>query len=79
MRYISNKETGEIHDRNSAGERCNLDDSKHTNEISLTELEELIRKAGFDLCDWCFGDQRWGQWVTSPCTADTVTSSPDSA
>jgi hypothetical protein len=57
MRYVKNKETGEIHDRHSADERCNVDDIKDKMEAEdLSEILEPDTPPKF--CGWCFGPKK---------------------
>ena len=57
-RYIINPSTGTIHDRKTLKEKCNTDNIKdETKEVvGLAEMQELIRKAGYDFCEHCFGE-----------------------
>jgi hypothetical protein len=71
MRYIANTATRQLHDRHAAEERCNLDDLENGKEIGLAEFKLLLRE-GFDLCDWCFADNRWGTWTKSPENTSNV-------
>jgi hypothetical protein len=79
MRYIVNEVSKVIHDRGGSTENCNRDDMKGGRDIAVGEFERLMVTGGYDLCRYCFGDDRHGQWVTSPCDADSVTSPTDSA
>lgn len=59
MRYVINPRTSKIHDQRNLKERCNTDDIlDETKElVGLIEMQELIRKAGYDLCEWCFNEE----------------------
>jgi hypothetical protein len=60
MRYVKNRQTGEIHDRQDADERCNVDDIVEKQESD--DLGELlghqIGSPAPNFCQWCCGSKK---------------------
>ncbi len=57
-RYVLNRRSLEVHDRQHESPLCNLDLMKQENRIyfhSLDEIKEDIRQGTLDYCAWCFG------------------------
>jgi len=54
-RYVKNLDSGEIHDRESSDERCNIDDMLPVNRTTGDKLEDMLT-GKHSFCEWCFGE-----------------------